>query len=441
MKNWKLLHLNFAAAVALCGSGWAQAEPHLWLLHDGAELRLPAPPDATASQSELRELKTLLAQTSGSQVAQIQNLRAHSPLQRWMQIGMSEVNKHKTPGPLGTRALALLAAGLSDAVTAGWDSKSAYRRLRPSEQDVTLKPVAPNADSFSYPSEEAVVGSAALAILSYLYLDDAAELRKTAAAFAELDRLSGNQFPSDIDGGNRLGASVGARFVAYAKTDGSDVVWQGRVPSGPGTWNGTNPVLPLAGAWKPWVLSSGAEFRLSPPPAYQSAEQAEQIAAVRNLDRSPQITAIAKFWQPGFSEPWLNIVDKMLAKYQADTDLPKAASVYALTFIAQHDASLACWDTKYVYWEMRPDQLDPTFKPVFATPAHPGYPSGHACGGGSAGAVLEALFPADAPYFRAKAQETGDSTFYAGVHLPNDVAQGLKQGREVGEKVVRVGGR
>jgi membrane-associated phospholipid phosphatase len=111
--------------------------------------------------------------------------------------------------------------------------------------------------------------------------------------------------------------------------------------------------------------------------------------------------------------------------------------VYALEAIAQHDATLACWDTKYAYLEMRPPQADPAITPVFALPQHPGFPSGHACASGAASAVLSYLFPSDAATFAAMSVDAGTSTFYAAIHTMFDVSQGLALGTQTGNQVVQ----
>ena len=115
----------------------------------------------------------------------------------------------------------------------------------------------------------------------------------------------------------------------------------------------------------------------------------------------------------------------------------RAARVYALEAVAQHDATIACWDTKFTYLELRPPMADPTIVPLFALPQHPGFPSGHACASGAASAVLSYLFPNDAQSFSAMAQDAGNSTFYALIHSMYDVAQGFMQGGQVGQSVVK----
>jgi len=104
--------------------------------------------------------------------------------------------------------------------------------------------------------------------------------------------------------------------------------------------------------------------------------------------------------------------------------------------VAQHDAILACWDAKYVYLEQRPFQADPSIVPPFPTPNHPGYPSGHACAGGSMGTALSYLFPAGPEDFNAFGATAGMSTFFAQIHTPLDVSTGLSLGSAVAQQVV-----
>ena len=108
----------------------------------------------------------------------------------------------------------------------------------------------------------------------------------------------------------------------------------------------------------------------------------------------------------------------------------------SLKTIAQHAATIACWDAKYTYLELRPPQADPTITPLFALPQHPGYPSGHACASGASAAVMSYLFPADASALMSMAMDAGNSTLDALIHTPLDVSVGLTLGGQVGQQVV-----
>src|SRR5262249_7654302 len=195
---------------------------------------------------------------------------AGAPAYRWMQLALQYVVNSTLAGPQQTRALALVAAAISDATIAAWDSKYAYNRPHPSALDPSVAPVVAVPQSPSYPSEHAVAAGAAAAVLSYLFPDQASKLSDTAYQAAMSRVMAGVAFPSDVLSGLDLGESVGRAVVTYAQQDGSNQQFTGSYPPMSGVWSSPNPVTPLAGAWKPWVLGSASEFRLGPPPAFGS---------------------------------------------------------------------------------------------------------------------------------------------------------------------------
>jgi membrane-associated phospholipid phosphatase len=253
---------------------------------------------------------------------------------------------------------------------------------------------------------------------------------------AQSRMLAGVAFPSDVFAGIDLGNLVGQAVIAYAKADGSGQVFTGSFPAAPGVWSSPTPVTPLAGAWRPWVLTGGNQFRPAAPPAFGSPDADAQYAANRNLQRTNTTNHLAWFWQPGFFQPWLQQAETAIFQNHLEANAPRAARVYALETIAQHDATIACWDAKYVYLELRPPQADPAIASLFALPQHPGYPSGHACASGASAAVLSYLFPGDAAALNIMASDAGASTFDALIHTQLDVSTGLTLGSQVGLQVV-----
>jgi membrane-associated phospholipid phosphatase len=116
--------------------------------------------------------------------------------------------------------------------------------------------------------------------------------------------------------------------------------------------------------------------------------------------------------------------------------------VLALLNVAEADAGVASWDTKFAYWVTRPVNairdlgIDRHWTPLINTPFFPAYVSGHATYSGAAGEVLAHLFPADAALWRAKAVEAANSRVYGGIHYPLDGTEGLRIGRKIGDLVV-----
>jgi membrane-associated phospholipid phosphatase len=339
--------------------------------------------------------------------------------------------------PLFTRGMALVSVAIYDATVAAWDSKYAFSRSCPSTMDATIKPLVVIPNDPCYPSEHAVAAGAASVVMGYLFPTMAETYTDLAEEAARSRVFAGAAFPSDVNAGLQLGRQVGQLVVAYAIADGSSTPFTGSFPASPGVWSSATPVTPLAGTWTPWVMTSGNEFRLPAPPAATSSAYQAQVATVKNFMRTNTTNHSAWFWQPSFITPWLDTVNSEIFQNHLDNNPPRAARVYALEAVAQHDATIACWDTKFAYLEMRPPMADSTITPVFALPQHPGFPSGHACASGATAAVMSYLFPSDAPSFAAMSLDAGNSTFYAAIHTMFDVSQGFSLGQQTGQLVVQ----
>lgn len=409
-----------------------------WVLTSGSQLRRPAPPDAAATDQELQQLRALVAKRDATALDQIAFWDTGAPTYRWNALTMNEALKANDGS---SRVPSLVSVAMYDATIAAYDSKYTYNRLRPNELDPSLTTVIPNPQTPSYPSEHAAVAGAASTVLAYLYPDNAKFYTDQAEAAANSRLLAGVEYPSDVAAGLELGRAVGALVVEYARHDGSDVKWTGTVPTGPGTWTGTNPVNVTQGTWKTWVLKSGGELRPPPPIAYDSPEKAKELADLKALKPTPKQIGDAFYFQYGLSPVrgpvfWNQLLGQKLFETGLQANGPRAARAYALMNVAFYDAGVACFDAKYAYWAIRPSQLDPTIKPLFPTPNHPSYPSAHSCISGAFASTLAYLFPRDATELNAIADAAGQSRIWAGIHYPSDIVVGLKLGRDVAQKVI-----
>jgi membrane-associated phospholipid phosphatase len=115
----------------------------------------------------------------------------------------------------------------------------------------------------------------------------------------------------------------------------------------------------------------------------------------------------------------------------------RAARSFALLNMAMHDASVACWNAKYFYFNPRPVQLDPSIGTSIGLPNFPAYPSGHSTFSAAAASVLSYLFPAGADEFVKQADEAGISRLYGGIHYRSDIDGGKAHGKVVGSFTVR----
>ncbi len=399
-----------------------------WVIASGEAYRLPPPPNASATQAEEKTLLGMQHQRDSSAIRLMNYWNAGAPAYRWQTV----VERLYGFPPAWARAKALMNVAIYDATVAAWNTKYAYQRPRPSTHNPALTPYFAKPDSPSYPCEHAVAAGAAAAILGYLFPAKADSIRQVAEGACRSRVLAGVAYPSDVSAGFELGQRVAQAVIERAKTDGSDAVWDGKRPAGTGLWTDKRPPSqPMNGYCKPWVLTAGNQFRPGPPP-----DPAEGMKELKEARKSPQTMARAYYW--AYNDFWSEVMDQKLFENGLNGNPPRAARVYALVSVAAFDAGIACWDAKYTYWSIRPDQYDPTYKPpLMFTPPHPSYPSGHATISTARATVLSYLFPEAGSFFMDKAQEAAESRFEGGVHFRIDNVVGMDMGRKVGDEVVK----
>ncbi len=436
-------------AAAVVGVAWGQTgapqiEPRAgawktYVIGSGSEIRVPPPPDKAGTAGEIAWLRSLPDDRNPIVRDQIKYWDAGAPAYRWIEIALNTALVRR-PGARQPvyRTMALLNVAIYDATIAAWSSKYAYNRLRPSEADPTLVPLVTTPRSPSYPSEYAVTAGAAGAVLSYLFPADAHYFTEIAEEAGRSRLYARVEYPSDYQAGLELGRTVGAKVVEYARNDGFTTPWTGTVPSGPGMWIGTNPASPLAGSWKPWLLSSGSQFRPAQPLAFDSPQMAAELAEVKNFTRTFNTDQIALYHetQDATFTYWYDFASRKIFEDKLDRNPPRAARIYALMGVAEFDSIVACWDAKFAYWAMRPNQMDPTITTLFRTPNHPSYPAAHACDSSAIASVIGDLFPGEARLMQAKAEEAGYSRLWAGIHFRSDIEAGLEIGHKVGQLAI-----
>ncbi len=447
-RNGMRAELCPAIAIALLAAiGAAQAgeqiEPNAgswqtWAISSGREFRLPPPPGDAA---EIGELKAMANKRDAAAREVIAYWNVGPPSYRWQEIALAEALRNNLPWNYAIRDFALVHAAIYDAMVAAWDSKYAYNRPRPNKADASLTTELPDPPSPSYPAEHAVAAGTAATVLSYLFPDRASYFADKAEEAGRSRVLAGVQYPSDVSAGLELGRKVAALVVERGKADGSDAKWTGSVPTGPGKWNGTNPILPQMAMWKTWVLSWPSEFRSSPPPAYDSPQKAAELAELKNFQRTPKTNSASFFWEYAVGglrahQYWSDQIGRLILEHRLDDDPPLAARAYALQNIAAIDAGIACWDGKYAYWAIRPFQLDPDVKPLLPTPNHPSYPAAHGCLSTAEADILGYLFPRDAAALAGLAEEARESRVWAGIHYRSDIVAGAALGHAVAGKVI-----
>lgn len=401
----------------------------------GSALRLGPPPDSAA---ELPAVRALASQRDGAHGA-VAYWDAGSPPYRWNEVALAALDV--TPDPKTARVLAYLNAAMHDATVAAWDSKYAYNRPRPTDLDSSLEGDVAVPRSPSYPSEHAAVAGAASEVLAFFYEKDAASYRAMAEEATRSRTVAGVQFPSDGAAGLELGRRVAAYAIDRARRDGSDAVWDGVVPSGPGKWRGQNPVGVVDARMKPFLLRSTDQLRPPPPPAVDSEQFARELAEVKNFPRTPATNGFSLSVQfgwngrPGAAERLIRIVGQRLFEAGLD-DNPWAARAYALVMATEMDAWLSSQDAKFTYWSLRPVQADPTLTTVFPTPGFPSYVSNRTVLYTAPAVVLGYLFPREAERFLREADRAGESAIWSGIHFRSDVEASRQMGLALGKIAV-----
>ncbi|GAB1344082.1 phosphatase PAP2 family protein [Gemmatimonas sp.] len=360
--------------------------------------------------------------------------------------------------PYAARSYAYVAVAQYEALKAAWHYKYLYNRPAPSRTDAAVSTLVPSTELPSYPSEDAVLSGVTAEMLKNLFPGAVEEITRQAAEQREAALLSGKATASDIAAGLALGKSVAAAVLARAANDGirtaagSAAMWQGMAAAvtakGEVAWESQEfpkrpPMLPNFGRVAAWTLTPSQQEALTPPPppSTSSEQMRTELATVKrtvqNLTREQ--LAIALEWNDGagtYTPPghWNDIAAEYIA--EARMSEVRAARTLALLNMAMHDAGVACWDTKFKYYNPRPVQLDPSIKTKIGLPNFPAYPSGHSTFSAAAATVLGNIFPQRAADFNAMAEEAGISRLYGGIHYPSDISGGRNHGLAVGRHVM-----
>ncbi|MBK9272049.1 MAG: vanadium-dependent haloperoxidase [Saprospiraceae bacterium] len=293
------------------------------------------------------------------------------------------------------------------------------------------------------------------------------------------DHYSEGQNAAVINRSVSFGRSMALAIFEYSKTDGGHeqyidpfqlpYTW----PVVQGAWIPTGPAMnPLAPKWpsnRPFLTDNIREAQPLPHVAYSTDsgseffKEAQEVYNVVTKANSEQ-KEIARFWA---DDPFntctpaghtFNILTQLLEENRSD--LGMAAIAYGRLGIAENDAFIACWKTKYDYFLIRPfsyirQNIDPNFQTIIGTPPFPAFTSGHATEAAAGAAIFADLFTnGDGNYaftdrtqiqfgfsirnynnFFQMAAECADSRLFAGIHYNMDNLNGLKMGRCVGDNV------
>ncbi len=253
-------------------------------------------------------------------------------------------------------------------------------------------------------SPDAAAATAAYTMLtsSFLGFPATAQAGLSATYSAYINALGGVGAAA-VAHGIVIGQAAASDLIAVRTGDRDESITFTPGPLTPGGWTFAPPPsvqsaqTPWMAVMKPFMLNSPSQFRVEPPPALSSRQWAKEFnetkayGAVDSSVRSPEQTAVAKFWN-AFAVNQSNQAFQDVAIAHG-MDLVQASRLLAMGDLVDSDAAIACWDSKYHYLFWRPimairnaaidgnpaTQPDPSWTPLLTTPNHPEYPAAHTC--------------------------------------------------------------
>lgn len=418
------------AIVGLTTCLHAQVEPDAgkwktWFIPSVETYRLPKPGPWKEEVSQIASRQKTMDSVA---LQQVMYWNAGTPGYRWQRM-MQNIWMNDTSYN-GALANMLLSVATYDATVAAWDTKYAFNRPRPFAADNQIKALIPKPESPSYPCEHSVAAGVAVGIFSHFYPLLADSVQRMAQRAMDARIMAGVAFPSDTRAGFELGKKIAEKEIEHTKNFLPGKAWDGKRPQGEAYWKGEQPMFPTARHYKTVVLDSSSQFRPGPPPDF-----AKDMEELKNYKPNFYSMSNAFYWA---SQPvWEDMLQRKIFEYNLHINPPRAARINAIAAIGMYDGFVACWDAKYTYWGIRPEQYDTTFHPVlFQSPPFPGYPSGHAMIGSIMAELYAYFFPSEKSFFRRKAKEAAESRFHGGIHFRTDNEVALDMGKKVAAAIL-----
>lgn len=373
--------------------------------------------------------------------------------------------------PVAARAFAYIGVTAHEALASG---NPALRSLAGQLTDLTPLP-ARGEGAFDEPC---VLHGALNAAVLALFANTGPTGQRAMEKLGQImGRTAGEGIAADVmDRSLAHGQAIAAHILAWAATDGGAVIQNLGFPQEytPGTrpqdWVPTSairlqqaPLLPGWGGNRPFAVPNMAALDAPPHPDYDEtpgsafhgfAQEVHDIGKALTDEQK----LIARFWSddamltPTPAGHWISIVLQIADRDALPVEV--VAPLLAKLGVAQADAFVSCWSTKFKYNLLRPvtyikRHIDKAWEPLLITPPFPEYTSGHSCQSGAASTVLTAVLGEnfafdDAthedeglpirsfPSFAAAAEEAALSRLYGGIHFRFGNEAGLAQGRAVG---------
>ena len=420
------------------------------------------------------------------EVAAVANNNSHGHLQqtknfpatgalKWQDLQNKILRTPTNANPFGRhghRWFAYCGIALYESVVGGMP---AYQSLDDQLTDMPDMPETEPGRAYHWPTS----ANAALAYLNKKFFTISNTSSVNVAAMDSLENALNNQYQSEINNAatfqrsKDFGKSVAERIYHWSTTDGSLNSYPSYIMSPLPLWQPTAPnpstvADPYWGKNRLFVQGSTTGTDSPLPPSYSTDPNSAYYAMAKEVyDVSQTLTpaqaATALYYrdQPGFQAgtAYVSMFGQIMNVENRQLDF--YALAHAKVGIALYESMIACWKIKYEVLLDRPIRYirnvlgHSTWNPVFGTPGHPDYPSGHSQNGGAFAAVMTTLLGDDYQFtlhtydnlgmaprtynsFDEMAVDVGKSRVYAGIHYTYSCVEGKKQGEKIAWNVLNI---
>ncbi len=280
--------------------------------------------------------------------------------------------------------------------------------------------------------------------------------------------------PATLARGRVIGELCAGKMFRFRENDGWNVAPPPFVlPPTPGNWQPTPPSFSPARLTHfpgviPFAMAQGTQFLPIPPPDLSTSQYAEELNEVKSLGasnsttRTPNQTLTARLWESGSkTEVLLNNLVRDLSESHA-LSTPQNARLFALYYMAMHDALQTASAAQYTYGRWRPitairradedgnpdTEQDANWNSLLNAPANPAYSSNASALTSSPATTLALFFGRDDIQFQinfggtpnvvrtyqsfsAMTNEAALSRIYSGIHYRSDLVAGQAAGRNL----------
>ena len=393
--------------------------------------------------------------------------------QKWQDLQNRFLRTPTNTNPFGRnghRWFAYCGIALYEAVVAGMP---AYQSLYGQLTDLPQMPETEPGKAHHWPT----VANAALAYMNkHFFTSNIGSV--TVSSMDSLENALNAEYQLQVDGqtferSKILGRTVAERIHNWSTTDGSLnpnwpyvmaalPLWQPTPP------NPTTVADPYWGNNRLMVQGSTTGIASPLPPPYSTVPGSPYYNMVKEVyDVSQMLTgtdsATAFYFrdQPGFQAGTAYVSMFQQVMNVENPQLDFYALAHAKVGIALYESMISCWKIKYEVLLDRPIRYirtvlgHTTWNPLFGTPGHPDYPSGHSQNGGAFAAMMTTLFgdhyqftlhtydnlgmaPRTYHSFDEMAVDVGRSRVLAGIHYTYSCVEGKRMGEKIVANVLNI---